>query len=114
MSTKLAALQSKLSASRLQTAAIEQEIAAAAADERRMAAERLTGLLGTVITPALIDLLLPTHSRQSCSETNRINGLHSSRSDEEVARCQRCAMLDIIDQGYWPEDVGFEFTLRAV
>lgn len=49
----------------------------------------------------LIDVICPEHSRTSCNDNNLDNGLYSGDS---FTRCARCTLLEILKEGFMPED----------
>lgn len=78
-----------------QRAAIDEEIAARAAEERhkavKIASER-RDLFIECLTMRMIDLFIPEHSRTSCSD----DSLANADLNEGRVRCHRCFALEVL------------------
>ena len=61
------------------------------------------------------DLICPQHDRTSCSDLSRENGFgsHKMNGDTDAFfsffRCSRCAILEILEEGYVPEENAIKY-----
>lgn len=58
----------------------------------------------TLLTPELINVLLPAHERTSCSDEDPNNHYR--------ARCARCALLEAQQSGFWDLDIDMTLNLK--
>lgn len=71
--------------------------------EQELETLRNTTLL-EVLTPEVIDAIVPAHSRTSCSDTNKCNAERG---------CSRCALLEAKSMGYIDFSWSFEIRSRS-
>lgn len=60
------------------------------------------------LTREVIDTICPNHSRTSCHDGKRINGLYGTRL---IPRCVRCGLLDSLDS--WADLAEHKLRLRV-
>lgn len=76
----------------------------ALATEIEVLREARNAALFDVLSDRVIDVLVPEHSRTSCSDDNL--------SNSHDARCARCTLLKAQTDGYLPSNVEFDFIIR--
>lgn len=93
--------------SEITTADLEAELKRRREEAARIEAE--TRYQAELLVVENIDALiyLTPHSRTSCSDENPINGIGSASYG---ARCNRCLLLGVKEQGCWPE--GYNITIQ--
>lgn len=82
----------------------EEERAAALEVAKDEYASRMINL-----TKEMVDIIVPEHTRTSCSDTHVDNGWYCSGGT--IPRCTRCALLDAVG-GYWDRDFVLEVFIR--